>query len=151
YMDYNRRDVLATWELYLKLATEWNRHPFAPAPAPFDEEHDPETLVMTRAYSPASFAKAYLRAMGIRPRLTHQPQFSKKIMGYAMTAYFGGRSECHIRRQIVAVTLLDVLSMYPTVCVLMGLWSFVIADRVEVVEDTERVRTFLQCATGEDL
>src|SRR5439155_5522996 len=72
-------------------------------------------------------------------------------MGYAMTAYFGGRSECHIRRQIVPVTLLDVLSMYPTVCVLMGLWSFVIADRVEVVEDTERVRTFLQRATAEDL
>lgn len=151
YMDYNRRDVLATWELYLKLIAEWNRHPFAPVPTPVDKEGDPEALAITRAYSPASLAKAYLRVMGIRPRLTHQPEFPKKILGYAMTAYFGGRSECHIRRQIVPVTLLDVLSMYPTVCVLMGLWSLVIAERVEVIEATEQIRAFLRHVTVEDL
>ncbi len=151
YIDYNRRDVLATWELYLKLVEEWHRHPFAPVPTPFAVEHDPEALVITRAYSPASLAKAYLRTMGTRPRLTCQPQFPKKILGYAMTAYFGGRSECHIRRQIVPVTLLDVLSMYPTVCVLMGLWRFVIADHVEPVEDTAQVVAFLERVTEEDL
>jgi hypothetical protein len=51
YIDYNRRDVLATAELAEKLIAEFEKHPIA--------------LQATKAYSPASIGKAYLRAMGI--------------------------------------------------------------------------------------
>jgi hypothetical protein len=61
YVDYARRDVLATAELLEKLLVEFDRHPLALAP--------------TRAFSPASIGKAYLRAMGIRPPLERQPGF----------------------------------------------------------------------------
>lgn len=50
--------------------------------------------------------------------------------GSALTrigTYFGGRS-VRIRRQTRQVILCDFLSMYPTVCTLMGLWRFVIAE-----------------------
>jgi hypothetical protein len=82
YLDYNRRDVLATWELHLKLIAEWNRHPFAPVPTPTAHENNPEALLITRAYSPASLAKGYLRAMGVRPRLQHDPDFPPNVLGW---------------------------------------------------------------------
>ena len=47
YIDYNRRDVLATSELLVELRREFDRHPL---------ELDP-----CKAYSPASLAKGYLR------------------------------------------------------------------------------------------
>ena len=53
-----------------------------------------------------------------------------------MSAYFGGRAEVHIRRQITPVVHTDFLSMYPTVCTLMGLWSFVRANGVTYRDDT---------------
>ena len=53
YIDYARRDVQATGELLAVLRAEFDRHPIALPP--------------TKAYSPASFAKAYLQAMGIPP------------------------------------------------------------------------------------
>jgi hypothetical protein len=53
YIDYNRRDVLATAELAFKLLDEYDRFGL-----PLQE---------TRAYSPASIGKAHLRAMGISP------------------------------------------------------------------------------------
>jgi DNA polymerase III epsilon subunit-like protein len=53
YVDYNRRDVLATQELLEKLRAEFDRHLI---------DLDP-----CKAYSPASIAKAYLRAMGVTP------------------------------------------------------------------------------------
>jgi len=53
YIDYNRRDVLATLELLEKLRAEFDRHPV---------DLDP-----CQALSPASLAKAYLRAMGVIP------------------------------------------------------------------------------------
>ncbi len=151
YLDYNRQDVQATWELYLRLVDEWNQHPFARVPTHAEVTRDPDALLIIHAYSPASLGKAYLRAMGIRPRLARQPRFSKTILGRAMVAYFGGRSECHIRRQIVPVTYLDVLSMYPTVCALMGLWRLVIAREVEVEDATREAQASLETLTLEDL
>lgn len=51
YVDYNRRDVLATQELLEKLRAEFDQHQI---------DLDP-----CKAYSPASIAKAYLRAMQV--------------------------------------------------------------------------------------
>ena len=53
YIDYNRRDVLATLELLENLRAEFDRHPV---------DLDP-----CHTLSPASLAKAYLRAMGVIP------------------------------------------------------------------------------------
>jgi hypothetical protein len=135
YIDYNRRDVLATWELYTKLQAELERHPIA--------------LPLWRAYSPASIGKAYLEAMGIRPVLERQPDFPKSLLGHSMVGYDGGRTECRIRGVPVPVDYLDYLSMYPTVCSLMGLWKLLIAQRIEVVDCTAEVTALLAGITRE--
>jgi hypothetical protein len=88
YINYNRRDVLATSELAFKLLEEYEKHPIASAP---------NALQPTTAYSPASIGKAYLRKMGIDPILERQPNFPKKYLGYAQSAFFGGRTSAHIR------------------------------------------------------
>ncbi len=113
YIDRNRRDVLATTELSLKLLEEFNHHPLA--------------LSATWAFSPASIGKGYLRAMGIKPILERQPSFPKRYLGHAQTAFFGGRTSVHIRKVVCPVVYTDFLSMYSTVNSLMSLWQFVIA------------------------
>jgi len=120
YIDYNRRDVLATSELARKLLAEFARHPI--------------NLQPTKSYSPASIGKAYLQAMGIQPILERQPDFPKKYLGYAQSAFFGGRTSAHIRKIPVPVVYTDFLSMYPTVNSLIGLWQFVIANEIKIVE-----------------
>jgi hypothetical protein len=124
YIDYNRRDVLATSELAVKLLEEYEKHGLL--------------LQVTKAYSPASIGKAYLREMGIDPILKRQPDFSKKYLGYAQSAFFGGRTSAHIRKVPVPVVYTDFLSMYPTVNGLMQLWRFVIAREIKVVEHCEK-------------
>lgn len=137
YIDYTRRDVLATYELLEKLLAEHHRHPIALAP--------------TKAFSPASVGKAYLREMGITPPLERWPDFPPEVLGYAMTAYYGGRAECRIRRTPVPVVYLDFLSMYPTVNALMSLWEILIADRLEVVDVTDEIQTLLTTMSLDDI
>lgn len=130
YIDYNRRDVLATAELSEKLLTEYDRHPIA--------------LQATKAYSPASIGKAYLKAMGIVPHLERQ-RFPLKYLGYAQSAFYGGRTSAHIRKLPVPIVYCDFLSMYPTVNSNMGLWNFVIATRVRVVTNCVKgIEAFLR-------
>jgi hypothetical protein len=137
YIDYNRRDVLASAELAVKLLEEYDKHPIS--------------LQVTKAYSPASIGKAYLRAMGIKP-VIEQPGFPKKYLGYAQSAFFGGRTSAHIRKVAVPVVYTDFLSMYPTVNNLMNLWSFVIAREIRVVEHCRaEIQKFLNRVTADDL
>jgi hypothetical protein len=121
YIEYNRRDVLATCELTEKLLAEYALHPIP--------------LQVTKAYSPASIGKAYLEAMGIVPILARMPGFPKRYLGYAESAFFGGRASAHVRKVPVPVVYTDFLSQYSTVNVLMGLWNFVTAREIRVVED----------------
>ena len=72
-------------------------------------------LQASRAYSPATIGKAYLREMGVR---SPAKRVDPEILGYGMSAYYGGRAECRIRRTPVPVVYCDFLSMYPTVCAL---------------------------------
>jgi hypothetical protein len=65
--------------------------------------------------------------MNIRPWRELEPHASRELIGLIMGTYFGGRAEAHLRRIICQVLYCDFLSMYPTVCTLMGLWRFVIA------------------------
>ena len=138
YIDYNRRDVLATYELAVKLLEEYDKNPIA--------------LQVTRAYSPAAIGKSYLREMGIRPVLERQPNFPKKFIGYAQTAFFGGRTSAHIRKIPVPVVYTDFLSMYPTVNNLMGLWRYVISREIRVVRNCEmEIEVFLRNLSPNDL
>ena len=138
YIDYNRRDVLATSELVVKLIDEYERHPIA--------------LQITKAFSPASIGKAYLRAMEIQPVLQRQPDFPKKYLGFAQSAFFGGRTSAHIRKVSVPVVYTDFLSMYPTVNSLMDLWRFVVAREIGIVENcAAEIQEFLNNLKTSDL
>ena len=68
-----------------------------------------------------------------------------------MSSYFGGRAEVHMRRTIVPALYCDFASMYPTVCTLMGLWSFVIAQGVEEQDTTADTQAFLDNVQLRDL
>ncbi len=136
YIDYNRRDVLATAELTAKLLAEYALHPIE--------------LQVTKAYSPASIGKAYLQAMGVTPIMARMPDFPKRYCGYAQSAFFGGRASAHVRKVPVPVVYTDFLSQYSTVNVLMGLWQFVTAREIRVIEDCrEELAALLPGATPE--
>jgi hypothetical protein len=131
YVRYGLRDVQTTWECFDALAQRF---------ASFGlDETGPYDL-----YSEASLGKAYLKTMKIARWRDLQPNFPPQIIGQILSAYYGGRAEVHIRRQIVPVIHCDFLSMYPTVCTLMGLWNFVRARGVLFREDTERVRALIE-------
>lgn len=130
YIRYALGDVQATWECFKVLADRV---------AGFNL---PETGLYD-LYSEASLGKAYLKAMGVRTWREVQPDFPRPMIGQIMSAYFGGRAEVHIRRQIVEVVHCDFLSMYPTVCTLMGLWDFVIAEGVTWSDATADARQLL--------
>ncbi len=136
YIDYNRRDVLATSELTAKLLAEYALHPIE--------------LQVTKAYSPASIGKAYLQAMGVTP-IMHGCRISPSgICGYAESAFFGGRASAHVRKVPVPVVYSDFLSQYSRVNVLMGLWRFVTAREIRVIEDCrEELAALLRGVTPE--
>jgi hypothetical protein len=128
-IEYCREDVEAAARLHRALVTELRRHPIKLDPS--------------RAYSPASIGKAYLRAMGVVPILERQPDFDPLVLGWAMAAYFGGRAECRIRKTLVPVVPVDFLSEYTTVNALMGTWRHVTARRIAVLDAAARVRQLL--------
>jgi DNA polymerase type B, organellar and viral len=135
-IDYCREDVAATTRLYEAVMAEYATHPI--------------NLEPTAAYSPASLAKAYLRKMDIQPRLTAQPDFPAEILGYAMSAFYGGRAEVHLRHTPAPVAVVDFTSMYPTVDILMGIWDLVIATSIETVDMTSEINQLLGTVTPED-
>jgi hypothetical protein len=110
----------------------------------------PIDLPATAAFSPASIAKAYLRRMGIQPRLTAQPDFPADALGYAMSAFYGGRAEVHLRHVPASVAVVDFTSMYPSVDTLMGIWELVTAARIDTVDVTEGSRQLLDSITVDD-
>jgi len=96
--------------------------------------------------------KAYLGDMGIEPVLRRQPEFPEKYIGYAQSAFYGGRTSARIRKVFVPVVYTDFLSMYPTVNSLMGLWRFVIGREIKVLARWKReIRSFLSKLSPSDL
>lgn len=136
-ISYCLDDVQATWECYAELKLR------------LDELHLP--IPPYKAYSEASIGKAYLRAMGIVPWEKAQPHYPRQTIANIMSAYFGGRSEIKIRRQSCQVLLCDFLSMYPTVCTLMGLWRFVISQGYSTKDSTKETQDFLDGITIDEL
>jgi hypothetical protein len=124
YIEYCREDTDATARLCQAATREFLKHPIQ--------------LQATRAFSPATIGKGYLKQMGVRPVCDRQT-FDPRLLGWAMTAYFGGRAECRIRRTPVPVAYCDFLSMYPTVCSLMELWKLLTAEQIHHIEERQPV------------
>lgn len=158
-LDYALNDALVTAELYIAQVEEHRRHPITKAP--------------NQIYSEATIGKAYLEAMDLRlPELVIDPGVSLShddvlvrgpvmnapkrdplatVLGYTTTTYFGGRTECRIRRTVTPVTYVDFASMYSSCNSQMGLWDYLTAERIRVVDATEEVRQFLETVQPENL
>ena len=113
--------------------------------------HALEETPLGKVLSEASLGKAYLKQMGVRPFREVQPDFPPHLTGLIMSTYFGGRAEVRWRREIRQVLYCDFLSMYPTVCTLMRLWRFVIAQGMDWTTSTDRVRSLLETVSLDDL
>lgn len=137
HIKYCRDDVRATADLYIAELLDLESHPI--------------NLRDSSAYSPASLPKGYLREMGIPKPLEKQPDFPDEIYGYAMSTFYGGRTEAHIRRTPAPVAYMDFTSMYPTVNGLMKLWDFLIHQRIDVREETQAVIDLVESLTIDDL
>jgi DNA polymerase family B len=111
----------------------------------------PATTRISQILSEASIGKAYPKQMNIRPWRALQPEVPNEVIGLIMSTYFGGRAEVHLRRTISQVLYCDFLSMYPTVCTLMGLWRFVIAKSMTRRDATIEATEFLNRVTLADL
>ncbi len=100
------RDVTAELELLNRLKQEFEQHPV--------------DLLPERCYSPATLAKSYFSAMGIKPP---QEKFKipDRINGIATQAFVAGRAECMIRRTPVPVTYVDFHAQFPAVSSLLRL------------------------------
>jgi hypothetical protein len=115
YIQYLLLDVQTTWECFEVLAKRFQGFGLTEAG-------------LYDLFSEASLGKAYLSTMKIKPWRRVQPDFPPQLIADILSTYYGGRSEVHIRRQITPVIHCDFMSMYPTVCTLMGLWDFVRAN-----------------------
>jgi hypothetical protein len=135
YIEYNRQDLRVSQECLEGLRAEFERHPV---------EVEPWHL-----RSPASLAKAYLRAAGITPPARRTPKLPEWVFGATMTPYFGGRTEYHIPRVIVPVVYTDFLSMYPTVQALAKLREWLTADHFTVRDYTRAAQRILKSVTVE--
>ncbi len=137
YISYARQDVETTWQCFKALRDKYRVYQLS--------------TPLHRILSEASLGKAYLKEMGIRPWRKVQLEFPPDLIGIIMSTYYGGRAEVHFRREIAQVLYCDFLSMYPTVCTLMGLWRYVIATGVEWTETTERTQAWLDAVTEANL
>lgn len=138
YVNYAVQDAQVTWEAYQALVLKF-------------EGHSLQNARLSQILSEASLGRAYLKEMGIKPWREVQPEFPEEVIGTIMSTYFGGRAEVHIRRKIARVLYCDFLSMYPTVCTLMGLWRFVIANGMSFFDTTAETSDWLDNAKPDDL
>jgi hypothetical protein len=138
YIAYCVTDVQATWECFCALSGKF-------------ESHRLNETRLSQILSEASLGKAYLKEMGIRPFREVQPDFPDAVTGIILSTYYGGRSEVRLRRVQTQVLYCDFLSMYPTVCTLMGLWKFVIAKGVKWEDSKVKTREFVDGVSLKDL
>lgn len=137
-IDYCLNDVTVTWECFGKLADRYASYKL--------------DVPVHRILSEASVGKAHLAQMRIRSWRQVQPEFPDWLIAVLMETYFGGRSECHIRRSPTKGTYVDFLSEYPTVYCLQDLWRYQIATSIIWEEvDPEGVNEFLATVEVDDL
>ncbi len=136
YVKYNQNDVDATYSLYQKLVKEYKKYNL--------------TKPITKIFSPASIGKSLLDDIGILP-FDQISKVSMQTLGFLMSSYIGARTEVRIRKEPTLVRYLDFLSMYPTVCILQNMWSFVTAKEIHEEEYTDWTREFVRKISLDDL
>lgn len=136
---YNENDVRATYELYQKEMDRYKLYGLK-------NKKEPNQL-----YSPAGIGKAYLEKIGVKPFMEKNPDFPKDLLGKVMNTYYGGRSEVRIRKQPIQVTYLDFTSMYPSVYTLLGMETFLKADKISYGENTKEAQELLNNIQLEDI
>jgi hypothetical protein len=137
YIDYAKQDVATTWECSRQLRARYAAINL--------------NTPVNRIFSEASIGKAYFDKMGIRPWRSMQPDVPRSLLATIMSTFYGGRSEVKIRREMRQVVLCDFLSMYPTGCTLMGLWSYVTAQGMRWRDGTVEVKRLLKSWSLTDL
>lgn len=137
YIEYNIRDVEATYEVYRRLVEELDLFQI--------------NIPLTKVFSSASIGKYALRQMGVTPFRQQCPDFFDTTLGAIMSAYYGGRTECRIRKQPTKVTVLDFTSMYPTITMILDLWPYLIAEKIVTEDATSETQLFLSSLSLGDL
>jgi hypothetical protein len=134
FIEYARQDVKATEALAVAVLGEYNKR------------HYPATgLPATRVYSPATIGKSYLGAMGITPMLERGEESApndEHILGICTSTFYGARSEVHIRRHPLPVTVCDFTNMYGSVNMLMELWKYQTAANIEIDDSLKELSRF---------
>lgn len=139
YLEYLERDVLVTWECAAALQEQYTRFGFTQTPA-------------TRIYSEASIGKALLTETRATPWLHLQHDLPNSVLAAILETYYGGRTECRIRRLAVPGVYLDFLSQYPTVFVLQQLDRYLFAQGFDWHdEDPAELQRLLKRFTPEDV
>jgi hypothetical protein len=130
YLDYCLNDVAVTVEVYQAvLRQHLDRRSGTP---------------LAGIYSTASLSKALMDDLGVIPPLAANPDFPPAILGLAMSAFIGARTEAHVVNVPVPGQLLDFTSMYPTIGSLMGLTRFLRCETIRVEDATAEVRGILE-------
>lgn len=147
YVSYGVNDVDATADLWCNAMRQHLAHPIR--------------LNASGAFSPASYAKQYIRDMGIHAALCICPSCRKSqrgghrigsdVLGASMAAFLGGRAEVGIRLTDVPCVLVDFTSMHPTNMVLQGIWELLTAERIECREETAEIQEMLDSLSRPDL
>ncbi|HKH99115.1 MAG TPA: hypothetical protein VJ999_08405 [Candidatus Sulfotelmatobacter sp.] len=123
------RGVTAELELLNRLMREFGQNPV--------------DLPPDRCYSPATLAKSYLSAMGIKPP---QEKFKipDRINGIATQASVGGRAECMIRQTPVPCTYVDFHAQFASVSKLLGCREILCAESLGFTDFTVEARQLLE-------
>lgn len=137
YVHYNVNDTLSTFELYQKCQERYKLYNLSKD--------------ISKLYSPASIGKAILEKINVKPFLEKNPEFSKEILGYVMSCYYGGRTEVQIRKEPVKVSYIDFTSMYPSIYSLLGMDKFLKAKKTTYKNTTSETQKILDDIILEDV
>lgn len=105
-------------------------------------------------YSTATLGAECIAGMGVRPPLHGEGagrDIPSSVLAAFMAAFYGGRSELAIRKELVPVVTLDFSGQYVAVARLLGLWQLVTAERLTAESSTEAARVFLDRVTATDI
>lgn len=115
YIKYNIDDIRATLDCMEKLES-------------YFVDNLGTDMSLSDVFSSASIGKDALKRMNY-----DRTHYEKQAVDITSRAYFGGQTEALKTGEIIeGVTYADILSQYPTVSALMGLWDYMVADKVTV-------------------
>jgi hypothetical protein len=129
------KDVVGELALLNLLKDEIKRHPVG--------------LPAERCYSPATLAKGYFSAMGIKPP-QEKFKISDYINGIAMNALAAGRAECVIRQTSLPVGYMDFHAQFPAISERLKCREILCAERLEFADITLEARNMIENVTLDD-